>query len=82
MCPELGCEKSYRRIDHLRMHAIVHCEDAKPFKCPIEGCESKFSHKHHLLRHKKERHDVEKPFKVFKIGLFWFVLFHLKILIF
>ena len=66
----MGCGKSYRRIDHLRMHSIVHCEDTKPFKCSIEGCESKFSYKHHLLRHKKEQHDVEKPFKVFKLGLF------------
>jgi len=49
LCDFDGCEKRFKRADHLRRHQRSVHTGARPFSC--KKCEKSFSSKEHLLRH-------------------------------
>ncbi|XP_076439175.1 uncharacterized protein LOC143278050 [Babylonia areolata] len=60
-CPEAGCGKSYKRGEHLKIHALVHTGD-RPYQCPESSCGKSFAHPFVLKEHIRT-HTDEKPFQ-------------------
>jgi general transcription factor IIIA len=56
-CPKDGCGKSYKRLDHLNRHLLLHDKSAGHL-CPRPGCVMICSNKANLLRHLRN-HDLK-----------------------
>ncbi|KAH8968480.1 hypothetical protein BDL97_03G129800 [Sphagnum fallax] len=48
-CTFIGCEKTYKRGDHLNRHMLTH--GGKRFLCPYKGCGQAFTMNSNLQRH-------------------------------
>ncbi|KAJ5066685.1 zinc finger protein [Anaeramoeba ignava] len=60
-CPFPGCNKKFKRKDHLQNHMETHKEDReKKYSCPYEGCNKKYFRKEKLTRHINNVHKKEK----------------------
>ncbi|KAL5038118.1 hypothetical protein RTP6_005463 [Batrachochytrium dendrobatidis] len=60
------CDKSFRRKEHLAVHAQIHApsdSDRKPWLCAYPDCTNRFATKYHLNRHISIIHCAERPFK-------------------
>ncbi|KAM5349647.1 hypothetical protein ACJ41O_006152 [Fusarium nematophilum] len=59
-CTAPGCQRSYRRHEHLLRHVRAH-NSQKPFKCP--KCQKSYSRQDVLKRHVAQLHDAPKHFR-------------------
>lgn len=56
-CTEPGCNKIFKRSEHLKRHLkSIHCEE-KPFSCPFPKCDKKFSRSDNLAQHLRIHRD-------------------------
>lgn len=60
MCKHPGCNRRFRRKNHLSQHSRVHIVEGS-YACEHPGCNQSFNVKAHLRRHKRVHVD-EKPF--------------------
>lgn len=51
ICSVLGCEKRFRRSEHLKRHARSLHTQEKPYVCTLPGCHKKFSRSDNLNQH-------------------------------
>jgi len=51
ICSVLGCEKRFRRSEHLKRHARSLHTQEKPYVCTLPGCNKKFSRSDNLNQH-------------------------------
>jgi hypothetical protein len=51
ICDVLGCEKRFRRSEHLKRHQRSLHTLEKPYACHEEGCNKKFSRSDNLNQH-------------------------------
>ena len=60
VCEVLGCDKRFRRSEHLKRHARSLHTLEKPYVCKLPGCDKKFSRSDNLNQHLRvhERHGV------------------------
>lgn len=65
-CPEAGCGKSYKRGEHLKIHARTHTGD-RPYLCPEPSCNKSFAHPFGLKEHVKV-HTGDKPFQCLELN--------------
>ena len=57
VCPQINCNKRYKRKFELKEHKRIHCSD-KPFEC--EECNQRFKLKSHLKAHKLIHSNVKQ----------------------
>lgn len=59
VCDVLGCEKRFRRSEHLKRHARSLHTLEKPYVCNVPGCNKKFSRSDNLSQHLRvhKRHE-------------------------
>jgi uncharacterized Zn-finger protein len=63
-CDFEGCNKTFKRSEHLKRHIrSIHTLE-KPFPCPYPGCTKKFSRSDNLNQHLRiHRHALDKSFE-------------------
>jgi len=63
-CPIPNCDKSFKRLEHLKRHVRTHTED-KPYVCGV--CKKSFSRSDNLAAHRRS-HDVDDESNPLVVG--------------
>ncbi|ORZ17803.1 hypothetical protein BCR42DRAFT_325520 [Absidia repens] len=63
-CTEGGCQKVFKRSEHLKRHIrSIHTKE-KPFECPYEACCKRFSRSDNLNQHIRIHRPSDKVAKM------------------